>query len=891
MKKTYFLICFLAGAAALFFQQAVAETPFPNNISTETTPKGQITRLQGDVTFTEDEVFQRSSDTKHYSDGAFCVGTHLGDGSMTVANGVNLQFSNSLYAGGKGYGSTEAGAGNGTINVGKGSVITVGINTYSSGGHHIDIGNSGSDITGTLNINGGMVNSTQAVIGMTKALGVVNICNDGVLNLTLEHVNDTVQTDFVAGSDKGTARISLDNGHIISSTGSQTFIGYNGGKAEVELVNGSSWESTSLVFAGYGCTQESGYIHISGDSSFTANSFYLYNTMKVENKGVMRFDSTAFIMGGAIECTNGATLTAPYLSLHSGATGSLVLSGSGTTGNAGSTIINVGSCTVSDGAKLKTGALKIQSDAVFALENGGSLLLDGNILLNGKLNINHASHTIQEGQIVQTSDGSSRIHLMDKGTLVNYGTMNTYGDGVEMVINPEGGSRFQTGTMRVTGRGPLDDDANDIKILSYNTGLQGNVKVALPSSGTVSLGSVLEGVNAAGTEYELQKIYLRDYDKINDKLMEGLGLSEAPRNNIRFDYETRHVILVLSTDEVNMHDGTHTVSVAEGSGVIIENGGSYKEETKVGTIGSYSSDGGNTTEADIRVSEAASAQGGMQSSVEWHGSSLETISGEDTTLTDGVTLTMTDKTQGEEQIGPGTLKVKKGSSLTNNGTIKANTVVETAAALKGSGTMGKTDVKGSLVVGNSPGHPSYTGDLTLYDSSDTTFSVAGLDTASSGENIGWESNTYSHITMLGESKLILPEKVHLTVEFGGESIYTLGGYHEAKEFSFNLQLVTGGVMLPIELSTLSPNAEGFYDITNLVTVAFTVTNDAAAGIYTAANMDVVVDSHQFLVESDGNGGAVNLHLVGHGTVSVPEPMTGTLSLLALAALVARRRRH
>ena len=49
------------------------------------------------------------------------------------------------------------------------------------------------------------------------------------------------------------------------------------------------------------------------------------------------------------------------------------------------------------------------------------------------------------------------------------------------------------------------------------------------------------------------------------------------------------------------------------------------------------------------------------------------------------------------------------------------------------------------------------------------------------------------------------------------------------------------------------------------------------------------DYHYYV--NQGEGGTSNLTLRGSGTITrVPEPATGTLGLLALAALAARRRR-
>ena len=850
MKRSRFLTCLLALLSGFPAHMFAADACFPDNISTETTPKGQITRLVGSVTYTEDEKIERKT-ASNYSDGAFCVGTHLGDGELIVADGVELNFSNSLYAGGKGYGSSESGAANGTITVGKGAVVTVGVNTYSSGGHHVDVGNSSADITGTLNINGGTVNTTQAVVGYNKALGVVNITNGGVLNLSLDHVNDTTQIDFLAGY-LGKAEFNLNDGHIKDSRAGQTFIACYNGTAEINLEHGSTWESDAVVFAGYGSTKDCGTITVSGDSFLSADAFQLYAHLEVVNEGTLQFDSYSYLEGGHITCSNGGVLRTDFMQIESGT--------DNTTGK-------------------------------LTLQNGATLDLATNMILDGTLELDHASHTIREDQLIQTKTAAGVVTVKDGATLVNYGEMYTTGEGAALEVQLEAGSRFQTGTMQVTGRGAEGDDNIPLNILGYGNGLTGAVSITLPAEGKLSLGSVLEGRNADNTGYELQKVYLGDYERINDTLLKGLGLANAAASgNIQFDYETRHIMLVLSTDEVNKHDGTHTVSVGEGSGVVIENGGRTEGETKAGTIGSYSTDGSNTTQADVRVSEAASNTAGMQSVVEWHGSSLETISGESTTLTAGVTVTMTDKTE-EGFVKDGTLMVKEGSSLTNDGIIHGHTVVEENALFKGSGTMGKTDVYGDLVVGNSPGLQTYNGNLTLYSSSSTTFSVAGLDNAATIGNTGWDSHTYSQITLGAGCTATLQAQASIIIEFGGTEIHALGGYHQELPFSFDLLLISGNLLLPEGMTGLA-DASGEIDITGHINATFTVTQDVAARYGNADNMQVNIlpGEYQFLVTKTADSTYKDLRLVGRGTVSVPEPATGTLSLLALAALCARRRR-
>lgn len=905
MKKTLFITLILPLTASISILNAAedASSAAPSPFFKETGTKGSFTGLVGTVVLTEDASINSKTDKEHYTDGCLCVGTHMGEGALTLAENVTLTLPNALFIGGKGYSSKENTANPGTVTVEKGAVINVGAGGTSAGGHHVDVGNSGSAAgSGELYVQGGTVNTFQFVIGCGAAEGTVVISDGGTVNLSGDGVQlnpPPNQTGLLIGYSNGSANgkgtLILDGGTLNDTTNVQHYIGVMG-SAVVELKNGSGLNSNSYFLLGdvyngyYGAGQSKADVSISSDSSLTALELDCYTSSHIDNAGVVSTPDL-WLLGG--EINNTGTLETEYAGLSRG---SLTVSGNSATFVSETLAQDSGTVLVEKGATLQTGTATINGSVEI---NSAHLVIEGNTSLGGTLSLQDASLTLAQTQTLTGTTETAAVELGSGATLINYGKIQGE-EGAGVTVSMADGSKFQTGTMQVTGRGALGEKSDPLNIVGYDTGLE-NCSVTLPGEGsTITIGSILEGVktDAEGhvIGHETQKIYLGDYANpdnpelsLNYRLTSSLGI-DVSGLNVNYEYETRYIVLELTTDEVNSHDGTHTVSVGEGSGVLINNGVKTNPDTKIGTIGSYSK-GDRDTAADIRISEAAEA-GEKQASVEWHGSTLRTVTGEQANFTDGVTIKLLDNTGETETTG--TLEITSGSTLNNNGHIIGNTVVESGATLKGSGKQGQTEVQdgGNLVVGNSPGHQTYTGDLLLCAGSETTFSVAGLDTPSHELDTGWESGTYSQIEMKeGSAKLY--EGMNVTIEFGGEQILSLGKIKDPQPFSFELELVHGAVTLPNSyLDGAAPDGE--IDVTSLITTTFTVTTDEAAKWATAENMSVTIDNgnYQYIVRTDAGNHTYDLVLRGHGTVEVlPEPATATLSLLALAALAARRRRH
>ncbi len=211
-----------------------------------------------------------------------------------------------------------------------------------------------------------------------------------------------------------------------------------------------------------------------------------------------------------------------------------------------------------------------------------------------------------------------------------------------------------------------------------------------------------------------------------------------------------------------------------------------------------------------------------------------------------------------------------GGVHTNDGVLALATSVGKDTVMKGSGTFAEMTVEkgGQLVVGNSPGHQQFTGDLTLDGTA--LFSADGLNQASSGENTGWGSGTYSTIDMLGHN-LVINDEAEIVMALG-ESILD------------NLPDSSGAFSMM--LASNIGNAEDFNDEA-LLRLAEQTTFSATDELAARGVIDPTAQIGNLAYALQGG----NLMLTGIVTNgNVPEPTTGTLGLLALAGLCIRRRR-
>ena len=213
--------------------------------------------------------------------------------------------------------------------------------------------------------------------------------------------------------------------------------------------------------------------------------------------------------------------------------------------------------------------------------------------------------------------------------------------------------------------------------------------------------------------------------------------------------------------------------------------------------------------------------------------------------------------------------VESGCSFTNDGTM-ASALTINGGELNGSGTFSNLN-SGKLVVGNSPGLQTYTGDLELYGG-EVIFSVAGFAEPASAADCSWDDSVYSYIDMSGAS-FLFNDNAGITLSFGGEALQLFENAHSVTDTIELVLMQNVGNASALNLALLA-------DITQLV-----VTSESAG--YSDSSFSAgssLADYYKSIdYKIDGNNVVLSVRLV-------PEPTTATLSLLALAGLAVRRRR-
>ncbi|MCQ2365486.1 MAG: hypothetical protein MJ051_08060 [Akkermansia sp.] len=791
-----------------------------------------INSLVGNEVFTQDTTIDSSTG---YYNAVLNVGTYSGEGHLTLEENVTLTLPNALMIGGKGYSMPVTTANNGTVILKQGAVINTGAKATSSGGHHVDVGTSDLPCTGSLYVNGATINTTQFIIGEGAATGYVNVTDGGTINLSWDGVirsTDPKEPDQVGmklGYHSGSGTLVLDNGHVVDTTGKESVTELQigcAGDAHVSLVNGSTLTTEANVFIG-DMTLFWGTAYGRGTETDTLD---VGEGCSFSGALLMAMDKAAVNNAGTMNFEDGVYLY-------------------------GTTMTNSG--------ELNAGIeLEVSEKAMFT-----------------------------NSAIIRTSE----VIIDDRAVLDNTGLIDSE------FITLGNDTKFITGHLVVSGCEEAMKPDHEMST-SYTTGLIENAVVVLDDGAKVTVGAHVNGGDS------MQYLYSKDFRDIDAKVLETLDLqvaTEYDANGYAIDWlplaETQADVTVanvlgknitanVTTDEAS-EQGNITVALS-GSHLVVrvgDNGASDptaadKEASaeKVGTLGSYHED---VTETDATVRLHTSA---TDSSVAWEGHSMQTVSGETSTVndttrvtigSDGVegTLTVVEDSTLQNHGDVSSDNVIVNGTLDNNGTISAATTVN--GTLKGSGVMAATTIAetATLIVGNSPGYSTFTDALTVQSGASVVFSVAGLDKPASLENgKGWESHTYSQIVMQNGAAVTLCDGVNITIAFGGDELCSaLTPLHEEQLNNFELVLIKGGVASTLDLVSLMNHT------------SFVISDEAGALplVLTGQSWVLNISNTEYLVN---NG---DLVLRGSlGIARTPEPATATLSLLALAALAARRKR-
>ena len=149
------------------------------------------------------------------------------------------------------------------------------------------------------------------------------------------------------------------------------------------------------------------------------------------------------------------------------------------------------------------------------------------------------------------------------------------------------------------------------------------------------------------------------------------------------------------------------------------------------------------------------------------------------------------------------------------------------------------------------------------------FCVSDFDEPSTGDNVGRDSGTYSTINM-GGHELDIGNDGQIVIALSADAAQSL----TMGSGDISLTLVTG------LSSTTGLNLDALASKTS-----FELTDELPTA-RSAANPAALIQNVSYAL----SGGNLVLRATYGAGDSVPEPSTGTLSLLALAGLCARRRR-
>ena len=324
--------------------------------------------------------------------------------------------------------------------------------------------------------------------------------------------------------------------------------------------------------------------------------------------------------------------------------------------------------------------------------------------------------------------------------------------------------------------------------------------------------------------------------------------------------------------------GVNTVNVTDASKLAVEQISGGQNLTKAGA-GTLEIQGGTATGAlDI------------QAGVVLNKGALGEV-----TLSDGGRL--------ENQGTATKLTVNSGSvaEMKNNSGQQAFTqaTVNDGGTLKGSGQFGKVTLEkgGTLVVGNAPVRQTYTDEL-IVNGGTLVFSIDDALNSYSGaadaDNSGWGSGRYSTISMSNKSLTLNPDEIKINL---GETILKrsagVSDLENALGTPFTINLANVDILMDINYNNpLFSFYTGEAELQRLAGITtFSLSDDDGAfsipGLQAIITPESVAYATQYGTDVMLNA---RLSVTLAAAPEVPEPTTGTLGLLALAGLCARRRR-
>lgn len=398
--------------------------------------------------------------------GTLTIGTSEGPAEVNLEK-TTYNKGQVIFIGGRGNGSDATTGNNGTLNVGNGT-----LNVSDA----IHVGNSQSQVTGTLMVDGGsVVSGSELTVGAYKGTGLVNVKNGGSL---------TVKTD----ADGGVLRVGYHNGGGHDTTqpdaivlqGSTLTVGEAGGAKDMTSI-GHENSVAALVLA----EESTATLHdqtIVGEGA-GSNGLIDVNSGSSLNLGSLTVLGYASSAQGSIEIAKNASVKADVMTIGAAGKGEVI-----TKGNLiANTIIlgeqKSGSGTLTSTGSITTGVLSIGQAGSGSAEIKGGALKASDIILGNDATGNGTLAIANEASVTELN--SLTIGYKGKGELITESDIKATSTAIGTAASSAtvaGGATLTTGYLGINGNlnlGDVEDEATGK--VTVNGDLQ------LGSTGTINI--------------------------------------------------------------------------------------------------------------------------------------------------------------------------------------------------------------------------------------------------------------------------------------------------------------------------------------------------------------------------------------------------------------------
>lgn len=879
-----------------------------------------------------------TTSTRPLANGTFVIGRMSGKTATVNVDGT-LNIRNATISADDASGILNIKSG-GTVNVKSlgtwnrnGGTVTVNLED----GGVLNLGEGGIANKDRLNLN---LNS--GTIGIDGANGATSWTSSKALqlngnvtfNTAIQNSSEGLQQ---AGTTTGTIKLSAlnANGHSLTATGGGTLsvesltgsvtglaVGTN---TTLQLFDGIQASATGITLNNEGTVdfraaianqvRENGYtdvrsqlVTLSEGASLTqqGSGSYLLNGVAAtlgDNGMLSSSDQIYAVVTGSVTTDTildaNPSVTKPII--YVGANGTLAV-----TSEISAAASDSGPSIVGSNVTMENGATLQLNDGVQV--NGAVTLIDGasiNVTVDAK-----ASVTWDAGATITTGNGIGTLTLGNGSTWNISGGINTF-SGATIQTQGTGASTINGGTLTLSGTTTLNT-ADEGSTLTITSGVT-SAALTKTGAGTVTISgnaSITGALNLGASNTENGGILEL---KGSQNTISGSSGLVSLKNGELITHGTTNISKEFDLSggsnykgKLVVADGTTTLTHGsiwlrpnnDSSAFVVRENATLKMlNVAIGTKASEDASITNTGTRD-RVSldnSGLKASNASLSTTDSLGDSPELLwQLQDSKLTnqkDGCALIYNGTATNSDFVNASTGTTQVGKAA-NNVTLKGNGATATGVTTSDSGF---TASSVSTVAGTAT---TFTGDVTVTGSLTAAAMATSADFISTGEVTGISSTSGRQVLFASDSASAIQSTFQstgssTTLTLGDGATLTLGGALAASDggtftltlggkvtldFTTEVKAAIADLSMGTTLDVLLATNVNFGDGTSLL-------SGATASDYITLASDsglALTDSSQLIL--NGN----NLLLTG--AVTVPEPATATLSLLALAALCARRRR-